>query len=66
MDEGLRTDLKREGFLTRDARIKERKKAGLKGARKRPAVLEALGRPCARRRGGCSARTASAGSPTAS
>lgn len=35
-DEGLRSDLKREGFLTRDARIKERKKAGLKGARKRP------------------------------
>ena len=36
MDESMRTDLKREGFLTRDARIKERKKAGLKGARKRP------------------------------
>ena len=35
-DEALRTELKREGFLTRDARIKERKKAGLKGARKRP------------------------------
>jgi small subunit ribosomal protein S9 len=35
-DEALRADLKREGFLTRDARIKERKKAGLKGARKRP------------------------------
>jgi small subunit ribosomal protein S9 len=35
-DENLRTELKREGFLTRDARIKERKKAGLKGARKRP------------------------------
>ncbi len=35
-DESLRADLKREGFLTRDARIKERKKAGLKGARKRP------------------------------
>ena len=35
-DEALRPDLKREGFLTRDARIKERKKAGLKGARKRP------------------------------
>ena len=32
----LRPDLKKEGFLTRDARIKERKKAGLKGARKRP------------------------------
>jgi putative membrane-bound dehydrogenase-like protein len=36
MDENLRPDLKREGFLTRDAREKERKKAGLKGARKRP------------------------------
>ncbi len=36
VDESMRTDLKREGFLTRDARIKERKKAGLKGARKRP------------------------------
>jgi small subunit ribosomal protein S9 len=36
VDETLRPDLKREGFLTRDARIKERKKAGLKGARKRP------------------------------
>ena len=35
-DENLRPDLKKEGFLTRDARIKERKKAGLKGARKRP------------------------------
>jgi small subunit ribosomal protein S9 len=35
-DESLRTDLKRAGFLTRDARIKERKKYGLKKARKRP------------------------------
>jgi small subunit ribosomal protein S9 len=35
-DENLRVELKRQGFLTRDARIKERKKAGLKGARKRP------------------------------
>ena len=35
-DLGLRGDLKRQGFLTRDAREKERKKAGLKGARKRP------------------------------
>lgn len=32
----LRTELKRFGFLTRDARVKERKKAGLKKARKRP------------------------------
>jgi small subunit ribosomal protein S9 len=35
-DETLRTPLKRAGFLTRDARVKERKKAGLKKARKRP------------------------------
>ena len=35
-DENLRPQLKKEGFLTRDAREKERKKAGLKGARKRP------------------------------
>ena len=32
----LRGELKRRGFLTRDARVKERKKAGLKKARKRP------------------------------
>ncbi|MDQ8045964.1 MAG: 30S ribosomal protein S9, partial [Patulibacter sp.] len=35
-DPQLRTELKRRGFLTRDARVKERKKAGLKKARKRP------------------------------
>ena len=35
-DENLRPDLKRAGFLTRDARAVERKKAGLKKARKRP------------------------------
>ena len=35
-DPNLRVSLKREGFLTRDARIVERKKAGLKKARKRP------------------------------
>lgn len=35
-DENLRGPLKRAGFLTRDARVKERKKAGLKKARKRP------------------------------
>jgi small subunit ribosomal protein S9 len=35
-DETLRPELRKQGFLTRDARIKERKKAGLKGARKRP------------------------------
>jgi small subunit ribosomal protein S9 len=35
-DPNLRTDLKRAGFLARDAREVERKKAGLKKARKRP------------------------------
>jgi small subunit ribosomal protein S9 len=35
-DPELRGILKREGFLTRDARIVERKKAGLRKARKRP------------------------------
>ena len=35
-DPELRTVLKREGFLTRDARIVERKKAGLHKARKAP------------------------------
>ena len=36
VDSELRGDLKRRGFLTRDARVKERRKAGLKKARKRP------------------------------
>ncbi len=31
-----RTSLKKNGFLTRDARKKERKKFGLKGARRKP------------------------------
>jgi len=35
-DPQLRSELKRRGFLTRDPRVKERKKAGLKKARKRP------------------------------
>jgi len=35
-DPNLRGELKRRGFLTRDSRTKERKKAGLKKARKRP------------------------------
>ena len=35
-DPALRGELKRRGFLTRDARAKERRKAGLKKARKRP------------------------------
>ncbi|MGH2447861.1 MAG: 30S ribosomal protein S9 [Chloroflexota bacterium] len=35
-DEGLRPPLKKAGLLTRDARMKERKKYGLKRARKAP------------------------------
>ena len=35
-DETLRTTLKKAGFLTRDPRMKERKKYGLKGARRAP------------------------------
>jgi len=35
-DPNLRGELKSRGFLTRDPRVKERKKAGLKKARKRP------------------------------
>ena len=35
-DEGLRPVLKKAGFLTRDPRMKERKKYGLKKARKAP------------------------------
>ncbi len=35
-DPEYRLTLKREGFLTRDARMKERKKYGLKGARRAP------------------------------
>ncbi len=35
VDESLRVPLKRAGFLTRDARKKERKKYGQKGARAR-------------------------------
>ena len=37
-DPELRTVLKREGFLARDARIVERKKAGLHKARRAPQV----------------------------
>jgi small subunit ribosomal protein S9 len=36
IDAELRGELKRRGLLTRDARVKERRKAGLKKARKRP------------------------------
>lgn len=35
-DENLRSILKKEGFLTRDSRMKERKKYGLKKARRAP------------------------------
>ncbi len=35
-DETLRTVLKKAGFLTRDPRMKERKKYGLKAARRAP------------------------------
>ena len=35
IDAGLRPALKKEGLLTRDSRMKERKKYGQKGARKR-------------------------------
>jgi len=36
VDDELRGPLKRAGLLTRDARVKERKKVGLKRARKAP------------------------------
>ncbi|MCL2079881.1 MAG: 30S ribosomal protein S9 [Oscillospiraceae bacterium] len=36
MDENLRPALKAAGFLTRDSRMKERKKYGLKAARRAP------------------------------
>ena len=36
MDEGLRPALRHSGYLTRDPRVKERKKPGLKRARKAP------------------------------
>jgi small subunit ribosomal protein S9 len=35
-DPDLRSTLKKAGLITRDARVKERKKPGLKRARKRP------------------------------
>lgn len=35
MDEGLKKDIKKAGFLTRDARMRERKKYGRKRARRR-------------------------------
>ena len=36
LDEGMRPTLKKAGLLTRDPRMKERKKYGLKAARKAP------------------------------
>ncbi|MFC1686365.1 30S ribosomal protein S9 [Patescibacteria group bacterium] len=36
IEEGLRRDFKKAGLLTRDSRMKERKKPGLKGARRAP------------------------------
>jgi len=36
MDEEMRPIMRRHGFLTRDSRVKERKKYGLKRARKAP------------------------------
>ena len=36
VDEAFRTALKAEGYLTRDPRMKERKKYGLKAARRAP------------------------------
>ena len=35
-DENLKADLRRAGYVTRDAREVERKKVGLRKARKRP------------------------------
>ena len=36
VDEGMKPVLKKAGFLTRDPRMKERKKYGLRGARRAP------------------------------
>jgi small subunit ribosomal protein S9 len=36
MDEAMRPTMRRKGYLTRDPRVKERKKYGLKRARKAP------------------------------
>ena len=42
VDPDYRTPLKRAGFLTRDPRMKERKKYGLKGARRPPQFTKRL------------------------
>ena len=36
IDPDMRPTMRQKGFLTRDSRVKERKKPGLKGARKAP------------------------------
>ena len=41
-DEELRGALKKEGFLTRDARMKERKKPGIKGSKKSSTILKEI------------------------
>ena len=41
-DDAFRSPLKKAGFLTRDPRMKERKKYGLKGARRAPSVLKEI------------------------
>ena len=46
-DENLRGELKKAGFLTRDPRMKERKKYDLKGRTSRAAVQQALNFPLA-------------------
>lgn len=69
----LRPALKKEGFLTRDPRSKERKKYGLKKARRAPQFSKRLRRrasgavftACARRCGGRSPRAAKAPLPRA-
>ena len=40
MDEKLKSVLRKAGLITRDARIKERKKYGLKSARKAPQYIK--------------------------
>lgn len=41
-DEALKSELKKAGFLTRDPRMKERKKYGLKKARRAPQFLSLI------------------------
>ena len=44
VDPELRGELKRRGFLTRDARAKERRKAGLKEGPQAASILESAER----------------------